>query len=370
MNKKETRLGLEKYNNQGCLMRIIDYIDHRHIIVEFQDEFKAHVSGNMERFQKGNIRNPNYRLGQTRTNKQGFLMKIVEYIDNGNIKVEFKDEFKTIVKTDWRSFDTGIVKNPNYRLGIEKYNKKGYLMKCIKYNSYNDILVEFQDKYKAIIHTSWKNFINGTARNPYEPTVLNIGIIGNKFPSINNGKITKEYNIWHAMINRCFNPKFKQDNPTYIDVTCCEAWLLYENFYEWLHSQENFEQWLNGEQWALDKDILVKGNKIYSPETCILIPIYINSIFTSSDKIRGDLPIGVSKREDRDGYMAQIIYGRKDNRAKKSAYSYPTQEEAFNAYKKAKESYIKQIAQEEYNKGNITKKCYYAMMNYQVEITD
>ena len=78
MNKKETRLGLEKYNNQGCLMRIIDYIDHRHIIVEFQDEFKAHVSGNMERFQKGNIRNPNYRHGQTRTNKQDLLMKIVK----------------------------------------------------------------------------------------------------------------------------------------------------------------------------------------------------------------------------------------------------------------------------------------------------
>ena len=370
-NIKETKLGLEKENNQGYLMKIIKYTDSRHIIVEFQDDYKAHVSANMERFQKGNIKNPNYRLGQIRTNKQGFLMKIIQYIDNGNITVEFEDEFQTTVKTDWRSFDTGITKNPNYRLGIEKYNNKGYLMKCIQYNNYHDILIEFQDKYKAIIHTNWQHFENGTAGNPYEPTVQNVGIIGNKYPCTNKGQSTKEFNVWQSMINRCFSQKFKKDNPTYKDVTCCEEWLLFENFYEWLHSQENFDKWFNNDQWALDKDILVKGNKIYSPDTCTLIPIYINSIFTSSNKIRGNLPIGVSKRDDREGYMALTIYGRKKHRAKTSAYAYPTPEDAFYlGYKPYKEAYIKQIAQEEYEKGNITEKCYDAMMSYQVEITD
>ena len=45
-------------------------------------------------------------------------------------------------------------------------------------------------------------------------------------------------------------------------------------------------------------------------------------------------------------------------------------EEAFLLYKKEKENYIKQIANEQYNIGNITKRCYDAMINYEVEITD
>lgn len=94
-------------------------------------------------------------------------------------------------------------------------------------------------------------------------------------------------------------------------------------------------------------------------------------MFTNSSNIRGDLPIGVSKSYDREGYMALTIYGRNNNRSKTTAYSYPTPEDAFYfGYKPTKENYIKQVAQEEYDKGNITKQCYNAMMNYQVEITD
>ena len=83
------------------------------------------------------------------------------------------------------------------------------------------------------------------------------------------------------------------------------------------------------------------------------------------------MPIGVSKRDDRFGYQASILYDKNGNKAKRTNYNYPTPEDAFYlGYKPYKEDFIKQIAQEEYSKGNITKRCYEAMMNYIVEITD
>lgn len=170
----------------------------------------------------------------------------------------------------------------------------------------------------------------------------------------------KEYSVWKDMIKRCCNEKYKKEHPTYQDIICCEEWLLYNNFYEWLHSQENFEKWLNGRYWALDKDILIKGNKIYSPETCCLVPQNINNMFTKRNSKRGTLPIGVSF--ERNKYRAYS--------SDKHLGDYNTPEEAFFAYKNFKEKHIKQVAQEEYDQGNITKRCYEAMMIYIVEITD
>ena len=254
-------------------------------------------------------------------------------------------------------------KKTEERLDATKLNNKGCLMKIIQYNNKRDILVEFQDEYKEIVHTNYYNFKVGKVKYP---SVCEVGIIGNKYPICINNKNIKEYQTWTDMLKRVFKAKY----PTYQDATVCEEWLLYENFYEWLHSQENFEKWLNGERWALDKDILVKGNKVYSPETCCLVPHDVNTLFVKSEKTRGDYPMGVSKRSNRNGYSAKIIYGRKNHKEKISSYQYPTIEEAFYAYKESKEKYIKEIAKESYENGDITKKCYLAMMNYEVEITD
>lgn len=255
----------------------------------------------------------------------------------------------------------------NERLGLEKLNNQGCLMKIIEYNGANDIVVEFQDEYKYKKCTRWEVFQNGEVKNDYFPQLYEVGIVGNKYSSKINNKTIKEYYTWHAMLSRCYNKKVKEKQPTYKDVTCCEEWLLYENFYEWLHSQENFDKWYNLERSALDKDIILKGNKVYSPENCCLVPYNINALFTKRQINRGDSPIGVMyhKRDKiyevncNNGIGEQIYLGR-----------YKTQEEAFYVYKEYKENLIKQLAQEEYDKGNITKKCYEAMMNYIVEITD
>lgn len=239
-------------------------------------------------------------------------------------------------------------------------------MKIVKYNNAHDIVVEFQDEYNFKTNTTYQNFIKGEVKNLYFPDVFGVAMIGSKYPSRINGVKTKEYKSWISMLQRCCDDAVKTKYPTYKDVTCCKEWLLYENFYEWLHEQPNFDKWLNGDRWCLDKDIIVKGNKLYSPKNCCLVPNNINVLFTKRDKLRGDLPIGVCRYKGQ--FMAQCQ--NPFSSEKECLGLYQTFEQAFQAYKDYKEDLIKRIARNEYLKNNISKQCYTAMMSYIVEIDD
>lgn len=139
-----------------------------------------------------------------------------------------------------------------------------------------------------------------------------------------------------------------------------DTWIDFQNFFANRHPEWFEENYIEG--WQLDKDILVKGNKIYSPETCCFVPSCINNLFIKSNKIRGEFPIGVSKRKDK--YISQI------QKSKKVKYigMFETLLEAFDAYKVEKEKHIKNIADE--YKDYLNPKVYEALYKYKVEITD
>lgn len=252
------------------------------------------------------------------------------------------------------------------RLGEIRQMNCGDYAKIVEYNKYKDIVVEFQDNYKVRVHTTYYNFLRGQVKNPYCPTVYGVGIIGGKYKVSTNRIETKEYIAWYNMLKRCFDKNYKEKHQTYLNVDCCEEWLHFENFYEWLHNQDNFDRWLNNKGWNLDKDIIVKHNKIYYPDACCLVPNSINKLFTRSDAARGELPIGISKV----GNMFQASCLNQLIGKKEYLGIYQTAEEAFMVYKKYKENLIKQIAKLEYSNGNIVKKCYNAMMQYTVSIDD
>ena len=119
---------------------------------------------------------------------------------------------------------------------------------------------------------------------------------------------------------------------------------------------------------CLDKDILNKGNKIYSRDTCIFVPQRIDSLFTKSDKTRGKDPIGMSLTPS-DNYLVYC-----NNGYGKNVYlgTYPTKEEAFKIYKEYKENVIKETIDS--YEGKIPEPFYSklktAMYNYEVEIDD
>lgn len=165
------------------------------------------------------------------------------------------------------------------------------------------------------------------------------------------------YLHWSQMIRRCFSDKWKQKHTSYTNCSCVPEWLLLSNFKKWF--DENFI-----EGYALDKDILVKGNKVYGPDTCCFVPQEINNLILRKETQRGLCPIGVSRYGDR--YVSRgHVYGKVTNFG-----SFNTPEAAFLAYKEAKEQYVKELAEKYYKEGNITERVYNALLNYRVEITD
>lgn len=254
----------------------------------------------------------------------------------------------------------------NDRVGEVAYSSEGYQMTILEYVNSNDILIEFSDEYHATVRTSYGHFRSGLIKNPYAPNVCDIGRRGNKYITSVDGKQTKEYVAWHGIIDRCYGKKRKIACPTYKDVTCCDEWLLFENFYKWLHSQDNFEKWLNGDKWSVDKDILIKGNKIYGPNTCLLVPNNVNTLFIKKESARGDYPLGVRKK----GNVYHSCCHNPFLNKQQHLGVFDSPDDAFVAYKMYKENTIKQVAEIEFAKNNITKECYNAMLQYEVEITD
>lgn len=187
--------------------------------------------------------------------------------------------------------------------------------------------------------------------------VVNIGINDTNFKITKNGKKLKSYEVWQCMLLRCYSrSKF---TVAYESCSVCTEWLYFSNFKKWFD-----KNYIEG--YHLDKDLLIKGNKIYSPETCCFIPQEINKLFTRRTRMRGDLPIGVSLERKTKGFVSSMTH----NGESKYLGFYKTKEDAFLAYKREKERLIKELAEEYYNKGMISETVRNAMFKYNVEITD
>lgn len=193
-------------------------------------------------------------------------------------------------------------------------------------------------------------------KNINHPSVCGIGYIGvGDYKIAINGKQTLHYKYWVSLLTRCYDETYRATYLTYKDITVCEEWKCFQIFAQWF--EENCI-----EKFHLDKDILFKGNKIYSPETCAFVPQEINNLFTRNNIRRGALPIGVSKSGSK--FRGQLT----KNKERVYLGTFDSVEEAFQAYKTAKEVYIKEMA--DLWRGQITEPTYYAMYNYQVEIMD
>lgn len=303
------------------------------------------------------------RLGETKLCHQGLLMKIIIYNSAQDIYVEFEDGHVT--HTNYKAFKLGNVKNPNFKLqrfmpekenrvGETRISNEGYEMYISEYHNANHIVVKFNDEYKTEVTTAYKCFRNGGVKNPNR-----IGRYGertgNIYPTKNpDGTKTKEYNTWRGILTRVFNYAKYSRTHIYKDVDIAPEWLYFPNFYEWLHSQENYSLW-EGKEWCIDKDILSTDGKKYSPDTCCLIPQSLNAaILSLKQKSKKGLPIGV--RKSGNGYLTQIDESNKKH--------FNSMEEAEEAYEMYKINHIKMLAEKYYKNKEITKRCYDGLQNY------
>ena len=243
------------------------------------------------------------------------------------------------------------------RVGETKYNNQGELMTIIEYNGRDDITVEFQTTHKTK-KCHYHAFKVGYVHDDFYPSVDGVGYIGGASTKDESGNRKRSYNIWVSMIHRCYNDKFLSSHPYYQGCSVHTNWHCYANFEKWY--DDNYYE-VDGEETQLDKDILVKGNKLYSQETCVFVPARINSLFINRRKLRGRYPIGVTYDRYLQKFTSQVS-GMNHMRC------CDTPEEAFELYKIDKEQFIKDVADE--YKEKIPQKLYDAMYKYEIEITD
>lgn len=239
--------------------------------------------------------------------------------------------------------------------GIYRSNRFGSF-KVIEYISNAEVLVRFIDT-GYITEATAHNIRRGLVKDKLMPFVLGEGFCN--VPTIDgNGKKLKEYRLWLSMLTRCYDDKYLNEYPTYKDCCVSDGFKNFSIFKGWCDSQ----LFIDG--YVLDKDLLVKGNKIYSEDTCCFVPEAINLLIINNKTSRGDYPVGVTKTSE-NKFRARLNKG-KGNVVHLGYHKTP--EDAFNAYKNAKESYIKEVASKW--KDKIDPRAYEALMNYQVEITD
>ena len=232
--------------------------------------------------------------------------------------------------------------------------------KILKYNDKTNVEIQFLNTgYETVAQLG--HIRNGKVKDPHLPSVYGIGILGTKYPISEGGQDTKEYTLWKNMLMRCYSDTYQKKYPTYESCEVSNKFKSYEYFYEWCNKQIGF----SNQDWHLDKDLLTKGNKVYSENSCVFIPNEINSLLTKSTASRGEHLIGVCWHKARKAFMAQV--GKGKGKLKHLGY-FKTEIEAFNAYKTAKESFVKEQANKW--KSQIDLRAYNALLNYQVAIID
>ena len=232
--------------------------------------------------------------------------------------------------------------------------------KILKYNDKTNVEIQFLNTgYETVAQLG--HIRNGKVRDPYSPSVYGIGIVGTKYLISEGGVLTKEYMLWKSMLKRCYSDVYKKKNQTYIGCEVSNKFKSYEYFYEWCNKQVGF----GVEGFELGKDLLIKGNKVYSENTCVFLPNEINSLLTKRTALRGEYLIGVCWHKKDKAFIAQV---NKNKGKQEYLGSFKTEIEAFNAYKQTKENFIKEQANKW--KSHIDERAYLALINYEVHIDD
>lgn len=186
--------------------------------------------------------------------------------------------------------------------------------------------------------------------------ICGVGIIPSEINE-KRGEQSRMFISWKNMLRRCYNASGRYAK-YYIDCKVSEDWFDFGVFKEWYESQRGC-----GLDYELDKDLLGNG-KLYSPDTCCLLPRKLNSMIVDRvDKLR-ELPTGVYKNGK--GYVARACTGSNDFKNTVLG-TYPTPEEAHQAYCDFRSKRIAETAQSYYDKGELDERAYKALISFKVK---
>lgn len=133
------------------------------------------------------------------------------------------------------------------------------------------------------------------------------------------------YDRWSSMISRCYSAERLKKSKAYRDCSVCDDWLYFMKFKAWMENQD-----FTGKH--IDKDILIEGNRVYSPEACLFVDPSINLFMSKRVSLRGDCPLGVTYNQDRGKFCSKIRRGKKTINLGR----YHNQMDAHRAWQRAK----------------------------------
>lgn len=209
-------------------------------------------------------------------------------------------------------------------------NNAGSTFTVIEHRNSRYTRVRFLDHHSFELVVQSSQVFAGNLRNPYHPTAQGHGYMGEGPHTSKTAPIP--YIVWSGMLERCYSDKRRHLYRSYQDCTVSPEWLNFQNFAEWYLKK------VPSSQMALDKDLLSEGKAIYSAETCVLLPQDVNTAITDTKSRRGQYPVGVTRKDTL--FYASISRGG----LRTHLGSYETAEEAFFAYKAAKEAHVQDLA--------------------------
>ena len=159
-------------------------------------------------------------------------------------------------------------------IGETYITNEGYEIQIIDYIDRSNVLIKFIKFPNYQVWSTMQNIRNGQIKNPYHKSVYNRGFYGvGRHKARNNNIKTEQYVKWFSMFDRCYNPKVHEKMPEYMDCEVSDEFCNFQNFAEWYDRKI----YTSNYKLELDKDLLVRWNKIYSPSTCCFIPKEINN---------------------------------------------------------------------------------------------
>ena len=225
----------------------------------------------------------------------------------------------------------------------------------VEYINSKEVIVKFDSGY--VTTSEMGQLRRGDVKDRSLANIKGIAYNDYPHPVKINHKHIPEYRLWRNVLDRIYFRKHE----SYKDVTLTKEWLHFSKFKHDIEKIQNSDKIAVG--WHLDKDILVKGNKIYSPETCCFVPKEVNASFIGL-KNTTNLPLGVKFCKRNKKYVSQIMLDKK----KVHLGYFSTPEEAFLVYKEKKENWLKSVAEKW--KGIVADNVYQAIFNYEVCIDD
>lgn len=354
--EKLPQVGSRFKNKHGHWFTVIESNRSTDILIKF--DHKDYIKRTQTCYiRSGIVKLPSIFVGDIVLDKLGNKVTISNIDTSERITFKWEDGYERTCKQAVLSLNTLMREedsqrlSPSVKVGDSFRNFRGNLFIVKEYINSSKVLVEFQEPIKHCVYSSSGNILKGNLKNKYAPTVCNVGIIGDCSVSTKS----KVYTSWVGVLKRVYG-----ENPrhAYRECTVDPAWFQLETFNTWFLKQRVQDAW------ELDKDLLVKGNKVYSEENCLFLPQAVNTFLTDRANHRGKWPVGVTYHARLNKWEAACTFDSKRNYL--GVFTDPTQ--AFLVYKEYKEGCAKVLAKRW--EGIIDDRAITALLNFKVDIKD